>query len=47
MAEAARRDIALNHELQVVGIANIVTGLGGSLVGYHSLRTPGECAKRS
>jgi SulP family sulfate permease len=32
-----RRDIDLNHELRSAGIANLVAGLGGSPVGYHTL----------
>ncbi|MBK6792893.1 MAG: SLC26A/SulP transporter family protein [Anaerolineales bacterium] len=30
-----RQDIQLNHELRSVGVANIVSGLLGGLVGYH------------
>lgn len=33
----AKRDIDLNHELRVTGIANIVAGVGGGPVGYHML----------
>jgi SulP family sulfate permease len=32
-----RQDIELNHELKSVGVANIVSGLLGGLVGYHML----------
>jgi len=34
---AMRQDVDLNRELQVVGLANILSGLGGGLVGYHAL----------
>lgn len=34
---AVRRDIDLNRELRSAGFANLVTGLGGGLVGYHVL----------
>jgi sulfate permease, SulP family len=34
---AIREDIDLNRELQAAGIANIVSGLGGGMVGYHAL----------
>lgn len=33
----AKRDIDLNHELRVVGISNLVAGLGGGPAGYHLL----------
>ena len=33
----ARKDMDLNHELQIAGIANIVAGLFGSPVGFHNL----------
>jgi SulP family sulfate permease len=33
----AKRDIDLNHELRMTGIANIAAGLGGGPVGYHML----------
>jgi SulP family sulfate permease len=32
-----RRDLDLDYELRVVGLANIVAALGGGLTGYHSL----------
>ena len=32
-----RQDLDLNRELQSAGIANLVAGLGGGLVGYHFL----------
>jgi SulP family sulfate permease len=32
-----RRDLDLDHELKVVGLANIVAGVGGGLPGFHSL----------
>jgi SulP family sulfate permease len=32
-----RRDVDLNRELRVAGIANIVSGLGGGAIGYHAL----------
>ena len=31
------QDIQLNHELQSSGIANLLSGLGGGMVGYHAL----------
>ena len=34
---AIRGDIDLNRELQAAGAANILSGLGGGLVGYHAL----------
>ena len=34
---AARQDIDLNRELQSTGIANLLTGLGGGIVGFHAL----------
>lgn len=33
----AKRDINLNHELRITGIANIASGLGGGPAGYHLL----------
>lgn len=33
----AKRDIDLNRELRMTGIANIVSGLGGGPIGYHYL----------
>lgn len=33
----AKRDIDLNHELRVTGLANILTGLGGGPIGYPAL----------
>jgi SulP family sulfate permease len=33
----AKRDIDLNRELRVAGLANLVAGLGGSPAGYHML----------
>jgi SulP family sulfate permease len=33
----AKRDINLNHELRITGIANIASGLGGGPIGYHML----------
>jgi sulfate permease, SulP family len=32
-----RRDIDFNRELQAAGFANIISGLGGGMVGYHAL----------
>jgi SulP family sulfate permease len=32
-----RQDIQLNHELKSVGIANVLSGLLGGMVGYHML----------
>ena len=34
---AIRQDIDLNRELRAAGIANLVSGLGGGMVGYHAL----------
>jgi SulP family sulfate permease len=34
---AARRDIHLDHELRSAGWANLLVGLGGGTVGFHSL----------
>jgi sulfate permease, SulP family len=34
---AARRDVELNRELKVAGVANAISGLGGGPVGYHAL----------
>ena len=34
---ATRRDMNLNHELKIAGIANICVGLGGGIPGYHTL----------
>jgi SulP family sulfate permease len=32
-----RRDVDLNRELRVAGVANLLSGLGGGMVGYHAL----------
>jgi SulP family sulfate permease len=32
-----RQDIDLNHELRAAGFANLLSGLGGGMVGYHAL----------
>jgi SulP family sulfate permease len=32
-----RQDINLNRELQTAGISNILSGVGGGMVGYHTL----------
>jgi len=34
---ATGRDVDLNRELQAAGVANILSGLGGGMVGYHAL----------
>lgn len=34
-----KRDLNLNRELVITGAANIVSGFGGSLIGYHSIST--------
>ncbi|NJN86996.1 MAG: SLC26A/SulP transporter family protein [Leptolyngbyaceae cyanobacterium SL_7_1] len=34
---ATRKDIDLNQELRAVGLANIIAGLGGGIVGFHGL----------
>jgi SulP family sulfate permease len=34
---AIRQDVDLNRELQAAGLANILSGLGGGMVGYHWL----------
>jgi SulP family sulfate permease len=36
-----KQDINLNHELRTAGIANILSGLGGGMVGYHTLDASG------
>ncbi len=33
----AKRDLNLNHELRVTGLANLIAGLGGGPSGYHML----------
>ena len=33
----AKRDVDLNHELRVAGLANILAGFGGGAAGYHML----------
>jgi sulfate permease, SulP family len=37
MEVGMRRDIDLNHELRVVGIANLLSGLLGGMIGYPAL----------
>jgi SulP family sulfate permease len=34
---AIRRDVDLNRELRSAGFANLLSGLGGGMVGYHAL----------
>jgi SulP family sulfate permease len=34
---AIRGDIDLNRELRAAGVANMISGLGGGIVGYHAL----------
>jgi len=34
---ATREDIDLNRELRAAGVANLVSGLGGGMIGYHTL----------
>src|SRR5690606_10666510 len=34
---ASRSDVDLNKELKITGIANLVSGIGGGLPGYHSV----------
>jgi len=34
---AIRRDVDLNRELQSAGFANLLSGLGGGMAGYHAL----------
>jgi len=34
---AIRQDVDLNRELRAAGFANILSGLGGGMVGYHAL----------
>ena len=41
-----RQDINLNHELRTVGIANVLSGLGGGLVGFHGLGATALCKDR-
>ncbi len=33
----AQQDLDLNHELRSTGLANIISGLGGGLAGFHSV----------
>ena len=35
---AIRQDVDLNRELRAAGFANILSGLGGGMVGYHVAR---------
>lgn len=34
---ALRRDVNLNHELRTVGMGNLLSGLGGGMIGYHGM----------
>jgi sulfate permease, SulP family len=34
---AIERDLDLNRELRVAGVANLISGLGGGVVGFHAL----------
>ncbi|MGE5506529.1 MAG: SulP family inorganic anion transporter [Actinomycetota bacterium] len=34
---AANQDIDLNRELKIAGLANIASGLGGGIIGFHTL----------
>lgn len=34
---AANRDMDLNRELKVAGIANLISGAGGGIIGFHTL----------
>jgi len=34
---AIRKDVDLNRELRAAGLANLLSGLGGGMVGYHAL----------
>ncbi len=34
-----KRDLNLNHELAITGVANLLSGLGGGIVGYHAIST--------
>jgi SulP family sulfate permease len=38
---ATGKEIDLNRELRVTGVANLITGLGGGMVGFHSLSLSG------
>lgn len=40
---ALRRDIDLNHELQLTGVANILSALAGGSIGYHALGQTSLC----
>jgi SulP family sulfate permease len=42
---AVRQDIDLNRELRVAGLANILSGLGGGMVGYHALDLSTLCRR--
>lgn len=34
---ATGQDVDLNHELKAAGLSNLISGLGGGMVGYHAL----------
>lgn len=38
-----RQDINLNRELRAVGLANLLSGMGGGLIGFHSLGLSALC----
>jgi SulP family sulfate permease len=42
---AVRQDIDLNRELRVAGLVNILSGLGGGMVGYHALDLSTLCRR--
>ena len=42
---AIRQDVDLNRELRVAGFANILSGLGGGLVGFHALDLSTLCSR--
>jgi SulP family sulfate permease len=37
MEVAANQDIDLNRELKIAGLANLASGLGGGIIGFHTL----------
>lgn len=45
MEMLSRSDMDVNRELRVAGIANIAAGLGGGMVGFHSLSLSGLALK--
>ena len=42
---AIRRDVELNRELRVAGVANVLSGLSGGAVGFHALDLSTLCCR--